>query len=87
MTRSAQSLWITGLTTSDVKTHLVEKQDSLNWDAQSVQKQLGRVTVLSFFRKLYFFNVFVCFKLMPPIFMPDDFNVSDVNARHKNGYL
>ena len=67
--------------------HLVEKQDSLNWDAQSVQKQLGRVTVLSVFRKLYFFNVFVCFKLMRPIFMPDDFNVSDVNARHKNGYL
>ena len=77
MTRSAQSLWITGLNTSDMKMHLVENQDSLNWDAQSVQKQLGRVTVLSLFRKLYFFNVFVYFNDCP-VFLPDDFKVSYV---------
>ena len=41
---------------------LILKRDALNWNVQPVQKRLGRVNVLSFFRKLCFF--FQCFRLL-----------------------
>ena len=82
MTRSAKSLWMTGLNTSDViKMHLVEKQDVLNWDVYmpNLSRNNWKESLLRLFSENSTFSTFSS-TLMCPIFMPDDVNFSDVNA-------
>ena len=68
--------------------HLVEKQDVLNWDVYmpNLSRNNWEESLFCLFSENFIFSMFSS-TLMSPVFMPDDFNVSDVNARHKNGYL